>query len=104
MEKIEKPAAAAVDYYYPLLKRYAERLIANPEAADNIAKKVLQDQYELNGLVPAKHLRQVLKADVLNRCYYWEQAQIFVRPLIKVPFKKHQDSDHRDENKTRVIN
>lgn len=102
MEKIEKPAAAAVEYYYPLLKRYAERLIANPGAAETIAKKVLQDQYELNGLVPAKHLRQVLKTDVLNHCYYWEQAQIFARPLINIPSQNPMnDSEGFDEKKTR---
>jgi hypothetical protein len=102
MEKIEKPAAAAVNYYYPLLKRYAERLIGNRDAAESIARKVLQDQYELNGLVPAKHLRQVLKTDVLNRCYYWEQAQIFVRPLIKAPSQNHlNDTEELDDNKTR---
>jgi len=103
MEKIENPAAAAVDYYYPLLKRYAERLIGNADAAENIAKKVLQDQYELNGLVPAKHLRQVLKTDVLNNCYYWEQAQIFARPLIKVPFQNPMnDAEELDNKKTRL--
>jgi hypothetical protein len=102
MEKIAKPAAEAVNYYYPLLKRYAERLIHNADAAESMARKVLQDQYDLNGLIPAKHLRQVLKTDVLNRCYYWEQAQIFVRPLIKVPFHiPLNDSDEQDDNKTR---
>lgn len=103
MEKIEKPAAAAVEYYYPLLKRYAQRLIANADAAESIARKVLQDQYDLNGLVPAKHLRQVLKTDVLNRCYYWEQAQIFVRPLIKVPSQNHlNDTGELHNNKPRL--
>ncbi len=102
MGKIEQPAADAVKYYYPLLKRYAERLIANAEAAEKIAKKVLQDQYDLNGLVPAKHLRQVLKTDVLNRCYYWEQAQIFLGPIIKVTFQNPlNDSEELDDNKTR---
>lgn len=102
MEKIEKPAAEAVEYYYPLLKRYAERLIHDADAAESIARKVLQDQYDLNGLVPAKHLRQVIKTDVLNRCYYWEQAKIFVRPLIKVPFQNPlNDSEELDGDKSR---
>ena len=102
MEKIEKPAAEAINYYYPLLKRYAERLIGNADAAENIARKVLQDQYDLNGLVPAKHLRQVLKTDVLNRCYYWEQAQIFVRPIIKVPSPNPlNNTEELNNNKTR---
>ena len=102
MEQIEKPAAEAINYYYPLLKRYAERLIGNADAAENIARKVLQDQYDLNGLVPAKHLRQVLKTDVLNRCYYWEQAQIFVRPIIKVPSQNPlNNTKELNNNKTR---
>lgn len=87
MEKFKKTASAAVNYYYPLLKRYAERLTGNPDAAESIAKKVLQDHYELNGLIAAKHLRQVLKTDVLDRCYYWQQARILVRPLMNVPSK-----------------
>ncbi len=102
MRKIEPPAAEAVNYYYPLLKRYAERLIANANAAESIARKVLQYQYDLNGLVPAKHLRQVLKTEVMNRCYYWEQAQIFVRPLIKVPSQNPlNNTEDLDDNKTR---
>jgi hypothetical protein len=66
-----------VSYYDKLLQRYARRLINDATAAAVIVKDVLERQYDLNGLVPAKHLRQVLKTDVLNRCYYWKQAQIF---------------------------
>jgi len=66
-----------VSYYDKLLQRYARRLIHDSGVAASIVKKVLETQYDLNGLVPARHLRQVLKTDVLNRCFYWQQCQIF---------------------------
>lgn len=66
-----------VSYYDKLLQRYARRLVNDGAVAATIVKQVLEAQYEVNGLVPAKHLRQVLKTDVLNRCYYWKQVQIF---------------------------
>jgi hypothetical protein len=66
-----------VAYYDSLLQRYARRVIQNEEAASVIVQDVLEAQYQINGLVPAKHLRQVLKTDVLNRCYFWLQLQIF---------------------------
>jgi hypothetical protein len=66
-----------VAYYDPLLQRYARRVVQDEEAAAHIVMQVLEAQYEINGLVPAEHLRQVLKTDVLNRCYYWKQSQIF---------------------------
>jgi hypothetical protein len=66
-----------VAYYDSLLQRYARRVIQNEEAASVIVQDVLEGQYQINGLVPAKHLRQVLKTDVLNRCYFWLQLQIF---------------------------
>jgi hypothetical protein len=66
-----------VAYYDKLLQRYARRVINDTAVAAIIVKEVLESQYDLNGLVPAKHLRQVLKTDVLNRCYYWRQSQIF---------------------------
>jgi len=66
-----------VAYYDPLLQRYARRLIQNEEAAAVIVQDVLETQFQINGLVPAKHLRQVLKTDVLNRCFFWLQSKIF---------------------------
>jgi hypothetical protein len=66
-----------VSYYDKLLQRYARRLVNDAGVAASIVKQVLEAQYDLNGLVPAKHLRQVLKTDVLNRCFYWQQSQIF---------------------------
>jgi hypothetical protein len=87
MKKNKNFPTATINYYYPLLQRYASSLIHDSDQADRIAKAVLQDQYNENGLKETKDLRQKLKKDVINRCYYWEQAQIFVRPLIKVPFE-----------------
>jgi hypothetical protein len=69
-----------VSYYDKLLQRYARRLVNDAAAAAIIVKEVLEVQYDLNGLVPAKHLRQVLKTDVLNRCFYWKQSRIFHKP------------------------
>lgn len=104
MEKIKQSAQSAIKYYYPLLKRYAESIIHNAEAAESIARKVLEDQYEINCLVPAKHLRQVLKTDVLNRCYYWQQSQIFLRPLITVPFQSLMETNEPDDDKNPLLN
>jgi hypothetical protein len=66
-----------VAYYDTLLQRYARRLIQNEEAAAVIVQNVLEAQFQINGLVPAKDLRQVLKTDVLNKCFFWLQTQIF---------------------------
>jgi hypothetical protein len=87
MKKIKNFPTATINYYYPLLQRYAHSLIRDSDEADRIAKKVLQDQYNENDLKESTDLRQKLKKDVYDHCYYWEQAQIFVRPLIKIPFK-----------------
>ena len=72
-----------VAYYDRLLQRYARRLVNDATVAADIVKHVLESQYELNGLVPAKHLRQVLKIDVLNRCYYWKQSKVFDKAPIQ---------------------
>ena len=72
-----------VSYYDKLLQRYARRLLNDATVAATIVKQVLEAQYEVNGLVPAKHLRQVLKTDVLNRCYYWKQSKIFDKAPIQ---------------------
>jgi hypothetical protein len=66
-----------VAYYDPLLQRYARRIIQNEAAAAVIVQDVLEAQFQINELVPAKHLRQVLKTDVLNRCFFRLQSQIF---------------------------
>jgi hypothetical protein len=51
--------------------------------SEKIARCVLEDQYEINGLAPSKLLRVVLKTDVLNRAFYFKQQQIFDRPKIR---------------------
>jgi len=71
--------------YSILLQRYARRLVQDETVAAKIVQEVLECQYDLNALVPSEHLRQVLKTDVLNNCYYHIQAKIFDRQLIKVP-------------------
>jgi hypothetical protein len=76
-----------VAYYDPLLQRYARRIIQNEAAAATIVQDVLEAQFQINGLVPTKHLRQVLKTDVLNYCYYHIQAKMFDKPVIKIPLR-----------------
>jgi hypothetical protein len=77
METRQLTLINTVAYYDPLLQRYARRVIENEEAAAVIVQDVLEAQFQINRLVPAKHLRQVLKTDVLNRCFFWLQSQIF---------------------------
>jgi hypothetical protein len=87
MENYQPHLLKTVTYYQLLLQRYARRLVVNETLAANIVQEVLECQYYFNSLVPSKHLRQVLKTDVLNYCYYHIQAKMFDRPLIKVPLR-----------------
>lgn len=95
----------AVAGYSALLQRYARRLVQDESTASNIVQKVLESQYELNALLPCEHLRQVLKADVLNHCYYYLQARIFDRPLIKTTVFTHPGATQNTEgNKKPLLN
>jgi hypothetical protein len=85
MENVNVSATNTIAYYYPLLLRYATMIIRDHDEEEKIARKVLEDQYHLNGLAPSKNQWNVLKFDVLNRCIYWKQFQIFDRPPVKVP-------------------
>ncbi len=71
-------------YYRPLLARYARRLINNETMAALLAEKVLEDQYEIDGLIYSDRLRQILKFDLRNRCFCYTQLQIFDRAPVKV--------------------
>jgi hypothetical protein len=71
-------------YYYPLLQRYARRLINNIAVSEILAKRVLEDQYKLDGLAPAANLRRLLKTDLYSRCFYWRQSNIFDIPPVQV--------------------
>lgn len=81
--------AGAIDYYQPLLQRYARCILKDAEVAKSLALEVLEDQYEIDKLAPSSRLRKILKTDLLNRCHYWKQSQIFDRPLIKVSLRKY---------------
>ena len=95
----------AVAGYSALLQRYARRLVQDEATASNIVQKVLESQYELNALLPCKHLRQILKADVLNHCYYFLQAKIFDRPLIKIyDFSHLHETPETAKNKKPFFN
>ena len=78
-----------IAYYEPLLQRYARRIIKDAEVAANLVIGVLEDQYKIDELAPSPRLRKILKTDLLHRCHYWKQSQIFDRPLIKVPLRKY---------------
>ena len=87
---IDQPhLAKTIAYYDPLLQRYARRLIHNDTIAAHIVLQVLECQYELNSLVPSKHLRQVLKADVLNCCFYHMQIKMFDREPSLIDCRNH---------------
>ncbi len=104
MNHINPAATATIAYYYPLLLRYATMIIDDRDEAEKIARKVLEDQYQVNGLAPSKLLRLVLKTDVLNRCLYYKQFQIFDRPPIKVPFNNFGPGENEDDNKNPLVN
>ncbi len=74
-------------YYHPLLVRYARRIINDEEAATVLVKKVMVDQFVLDGLLETEQLRQLLKTDTLHRCCCYTQVQIFDRSPVKLPFK-----------------
>lgn len=105
MENYQPHLRKTVSYYQLLLQRYARRLVRNETLAANIVQEVLECQYDLNSLVPSKHLRQVLKTDVLNYCYYHIQAQMFDRPAIKVPLRNQLKTLVKtDEAKNPLVN
>ncbi|HUZ61433.1 MAG TPA: hypothetical protein VMU83_21840 [Hanamia sp.] len=79
---------ATIAYYYPLLSRYASMLIGDQDEAEKIARKSLEDHYHITGLAPSRHLRNMLKIDIYNRCRYFKIFQIFDRPPVKVPLKQ----------------
>ncbi|MGN6195284.1 MAG: hypothetical protein ACTHOB_10120 [Ginsengibacter sp.] len=85
MENYQPHLRKTVSYYQLLLQRYARRFVQDEILAEKIVRDVLQSQYNINSLVPSKHLRQVLKTDVLNQCYYHIQSLIFDKRLIREP-------------------
>jgi hypothetical protein len=99
MENCQDYLRATVSFYQALLQRYARRLIQDDILAADIVKEVLEIQYSLNSLVPSKHLRQVLKTDVLKYCYYHIQAKIFDQPVIKVSPPPHLKTIVQDDDK-----
>jgi len=85
--KTNKPnLLRVVAYYDPLLQRYARRLTGDAAASAMIVQEVLEEQYDLNGLVPVKYLREGLKTEVRNRCFYRQQSNVAAPPPLKVPF------------------
>ncbi len=73
-------------------------LIEDHDEAEKIARKVLEDHYHINGLAPSRFLRLVLKTDVLNRCLYFKQFQIFDRPPIKIPIGGYIPPEEENDN------
>ena len=88
-----KPVLAeTIAYYLPILERYAMRLINNEVVTSKIVTEVLEDQYEIDGLIPSPHLKQLLLTDTRNRCICYAQVQIFDRPVVKVPAREYHSS------------
>lgn len=87
----------AVDYYKPLLERYARFIIRNEIISNVLVKQVLNDQIKIDGLASSNQLRQLLKIDLLNRCLYWKLALVFDRPLVAVPSIKSFDVSLKSE-------
>lgn len=75
MERFNPSSVGTTEYYKPILQRYARRILNDEAVAKSLAKKVLKGQYENNELTPSKHLLEILKADLLNHCYYYKQSQ-----------------------------
>ncbi|MDE3185087.1 MAG: hypothetical protein KGM16_16885 [Bacteroidota bacterium] len=88
MSRIKSTQVGAIDYFKPLLERYSRRIIQDETVAKCLVKKVLEDQCKNNELAPSTDLLKILKADLLNHCYYWKQSQIFDKALIKVPLRE----------------
>ncbi len=88
MKSIKPNIWETVHYYLPLLKRYARCLTNDESASELLARKVLEDQYQIDGLAPSKKLRKVLKTDLLNRCIFWKQFIILDRPPVKTTSHK----------------
>jgi hypothetical protein len=88
MGRIKSRLVEATEYYKPLLERYSRRIIRDESIAKCLVKKVLEVQYKNNELAPSPDLLKILKADLLNHCYYWKQSQIFDRSLIKIPLRE----------------
>jgi hypothetical protein len=72
-------------YYFPLLYRYARRLIFDDQAAFKFAAAVLRDQYSVDRLSASVNLRSLLRVDLYNRCSFFTQSKIFDRPPLKLP-------------------
>lgn len=72
----QPPLVNTIAYYDSLLRRYARRFVHNDGIAAGIVLQVIDHQYELNGLVADKHLRQALKMDVLLYSFLLMQAHL----------------------------
>ncbi len=82
---------ASYHYYFPLLLRYARRMVKEEEAAAAMAREVLEEAFASNGLAPHPGLRRLLQVALNYRCHYWIQARIFDRPVEKLPFTDTQN-------------
>ncbi|MBS1511655.1 MAG: hypothetical protein JST86_12490 [Bacteroidetes bacterium] len=87
MQMVSKENTAAWLYYHPLLVRYARRIVNDQETAAVLVKKVLADQFVLDGLQETERLRQLLKTDTLHSCCCYTQVQIFDRSPVKLPLR-----------------
>lgn len=104
MQNYQPHLRKTVLYYNLLLQRYARRLVHDEAIAETIVREVLECQYDFNSLVPSRHLRQVLKTDVLNCCFYHIQSKMFDRPLVKVSWRHQLDTGNKKDTEPPIIN
>jgi len=69
-------------YYFPILQRYARRVVKEEDNAAALANEILQEQYELDAL-EGPLLRRRLKQALQLHCYYCLQSRIFDKPMVK---------------------
>ena len=98
MKTLTSIQAHTISYYKELLQRYARKMIHDETVAEELVKKVLEDQFHFDELATSENLRKILKFDLLNRCYYYNQAKIFDRPLIKTSSNNSSRFPESDED------
>ena len=69
-------------YYFPILQRYARRIVKDESDAAALANEILQEQFELYGFESALFRRRLKQALQLHS-YYYLQARIFDKPMVK---------------------
>ncbi len=72
------------DYYFLLLKRYARRWLLDSNMASITTLQVLREDSQKEGLHLSKEALKGVKTNLYNLCIFYNNAQIFDRPVIKL--------------------